>query len=363
MKPTSLLKNAFGPLISRRLLAIFVDDFGSIRVKDKSSLKQLLKQGVKDSLYLRDTLASEMDLEALFETLYSVRDCHNRPVRVTPFAIMANPDFDKIRNSAFYQYYRESFVDTFKRYGNGYEHAYDLWKQGQTEGIFMPAFHGTEHMNVKKWMNALRNGHQSTILGFDNECVCIPCMDGEDAIDGMVKECDIESKSDLDSLFEDIRIGAAMFREYIGEEPSLFTPGAGTYSPLFEPCLLKCGIKYLDIARSNVQPLGDGKFTKQYHYLGQKNKLGLRFIVRNCSFEPVKGGDNVIATCFDQIACAFAMHKPAIISTHRLNYIGHFDESNRTENLGRLKTLLEMVKKRWPDVEFVSGKEICDLYK
>lgn len=363
MKPTSLLKNIFGSIVNRKMLAIFIDDFGSIRVKNRAANDILQKAHIKDDLFMRDTLASEQDLNAFFEVLKSVSDSKNHPACATPFVIMANPDFEKIKKSGYQQYYREPFVDTFKRYGKGYEHAYDLWKQGQDEGIFMPAFHGTEHMNVLKWMKALQDGHQSTLLGFENECVCIPCIEGEVSIDGMVKECDIEKVSDLDSLTEDIKIGADMFREYIGEEPSLFTPGAGAYSPLFEPALLECGIKYLDVARSNIQPLGDGKYIKQYHYLGQKNKLGLRFIVRNCAFEPVKGGDSAVAKCYDQIACAFAMRKPAIISTHRLNYIGHFDENNRTGNLKHLKTLLEMVKKRWPDVEFVSGKEICDLYK
>jgi len=363
MKPTSLLKNIIGPRVNRKVLAIFVDDFGSIRIKDRVAYEQLRKCNVRDSLFMRDTLASEQDLQALFDVLLSVRDSADHAACTTPFVIMANPDFEKIKESGYQKYFREPFVDTFKRYGNGYENAYDLWKQGQAEGIFLPAFHGTEHMNVVKWMKALQDGHKSTLLGFENECVCIPCIEGEPAIDGMVKECDIEKVSDLASLAEDIKIGADMFRKYIGEEPSLFTPGAGTYSPLFETSLIENGIKFLDVARSNRQPLGDGKFTKQYHYLGQKNKLGLRFIVRNCAFEPIKGGDSAIATCFDQIACAFAMHKPAIISTHRINYIGHFDEGNRTENLRRLKTLLELVKKRWPDVEFVSGKEICELYK
>lgn len=363
MKPTSLLKNAFGPFINRKLLAIFIDDFGSIRVKDRNANARLMQSNIMDDIYLRDTLASEEDLQALFDVLLTVVDSTGRSACATPFVIMANPDFEKIKGSGYQKYYREPFVETLKRYGKGYEYAYELWKQGQAEGIFMPAFHGTEHMNVLKWMKALQDGHKSTMLGFDNESVCIPSIKGENAIDGMVKEFDIEKQSDLDSLFEDIKIGVALFREYIGEEPSLFTPGAGIYSPLFEPYLVKCGIKYIDVARSNKQPLGDGKFTKQYHYLGQKNRLGLRFIVRNCAFEPVKKGDAAVATCFDQIACAFAMRKPAIISTHRLNYIGHFDENNRTENLRRLKTLLEMVKKRWPDVVFVSGKKICDLYK
>lgn len=362
MKLTSLLKNIIGPTVKRKALAIFIDDFGSIRVKNKDACAKLQNAKVRDDLFLRDTLASEQDVNALFDVLLSVRDANNHFACTTPFVIMANPDFERIKDSGFKHYYREPFVETFKRYGNGYERVFDLWRQGQSEGIFLPAFHGTEHMNVLKWMKALQEGHKSTLLGFENECVCIPNIEGEIAIDGLVKECDIEKVSDLKSLADDIKIGADMFRQYIGEEPTLFTPGAGTYSPLMEPSLLQCGIKYIDVARTKRQPLGDGKYTKQYHYLGQTNKLGLRFIVRNCSFEPVVGGDATIASCIDQIACAFSMRKPAIISTHRLNYIGHFDEDNRTENLRRLKTLLETVKKRWPDVEFVSGKEICNMY-
>lgn len=352
-----------GPIVKRRVIALFVDDFGSIRVKDKVASSKFRECGIPDHIYLRDTLASEQDLNAIFDMLRSVKDSNNHTACFTPFAIMANPDFDRIKESGYQQYYREPFINTLQRYGKGYDHAFDLWKQGMKERIFVPAFHGTEHLNAKKWLKALRDGHKSTLLGFENESVCIPAFKGEEKIESLVKACDIEKRSDLQSLSVDIEEGTTLFRALLGEEPELFTPGAGTYCPLMETDLQKCGIKYIDVARRSIQPLGDGQFVKPFHYLGQKNKIGQRYIVRNCSFEPVVGGDSAIATCFDQIAAAFTMRKPAILSTHRLNYIGHFDENNRTENLKRLKTLLEMVKKRWPDVEFVSGKELCDMYK
>ena len=363
MKISSLLKNILGPVTNKKIIALFVDDFGSIRVKNKAVCKRLLKRGIPDHIYLRDTLASEQDLIAIFETLSSIKDANNHPACFTPFVIMANPDFEKIKNDNFRKYYRESFVKTLQRYGQGYEHAFDLWKEGMAERLFVPAFHGTEHLNVKKWLKALSRGHKSTMLAFENESICIPAFIGEERIDGLVKACDIEKCSDIQYIIEDIKEGTELFRTILETDPILFTPGAATYCPLIERDLYRCGIRYVDVPRCVVQPLGDGKFVRPFHYLGQKNNIGQHYIVRNCAFEPVTGGDAAIASCFEQIAAAFMMHKPAIISSHRLNYIGHFDENNRTENLKRLRTLLEMVKKHWPEVIFVNGRELCSMYK
>lgn len=363
MKPINLLKNIIGPAIDKKVVALFVDDFGSIRVKNKAVSDRLLNVGIPNNIYLRDTLASEQDLIAIFETLASIKDANNHPACFTPFVVMANPDFEKIKNNNFREYYREPFVKTLQRYGVGYEHAFSLWKEGIEEGLFVPAFHGTEHLNVKKWLKALSEGHRSTMLAFENESICIPAFVGEDSVDGLVKACDIEKRLDLQSIVEDLEEGTKLFKAIFGVVPELFTPGAATYCPLMERDLYRNGIRYIDVPRSMAQPLGDGKFVKPFHYLGQKNNIGQHYIVRNCAFEPVKGGDTAITTCFEQVTAAFMMHKPAIISSHRVNYIGHFDENSRTENLKRLKTLLEMIKKYWPEMIFVNGRELCSMYK
>lgn len=363
MKPTNLIKNILGPIIKRKLLAIFVDDFGSIRVKDRIVSKKLIDSGIPNNIYLRDTLASEQDLHAIFDMLRSVRDYKNHYACFTPFSIMANPDFESIKKSGYKEYYRESFVDTLKKYGKGYDHAFDLWKEGASEGLFVPAFHGTEHLNVRKWLKALQSGHKSTLLAFENESICIPPFKGESRIEGIVEACDIEKRSELKYLIKDLEEGTKLFRKIFCEEPLLFTPGAATYSPLMEKDLYRFGIKYIDVPRRKLQPLGDNQFVTPFHYLGQKNKIGQHYIVRNCAFEPVKLGDSAISSCLDQVSSAFFMCKPAIISTHRLNYIGHFEERNRTDNLKRLKILLTQIINRWPDVEFISGKDLCKIYK
>ncbi|MGY6555170.1 MAG: hypothetical protein ACXIUM_11695, partial [Wenzhouxiangella sp.] len=60
---------------------------------------------------------------------------------------------------------------------------------------------------------------------------------------------------------------------------------------------------------------------------------------------------------------AFQMNKPAIISSHRINFCGFIDESNRDQNLEALDYLLKAVLQRWPDVEFITSEELLDVVR
>jgi hypothetical protein len=65
--------------------------------------------------------------------------------------------------------------------------------------------------------------------------------------------------------------------------------------------------------------------------------------------------------CLQQINNAFKMHKPAIISTHRVNFIGSLDISNRARNLVLFKKLLNNILKEWSTVEFLSSDQLGHL--
>ena len=40
-------------------------------------------------------------------------------------------------------------------------------KKELRRNLFVPQFHGREHLNVAVWMKALQEGHRNTILSFD----------------------------------------------------------------------------------------------------------------------------------------------------------------------------------------------------
>jgi hypothetical protein len=61
------------------------------------------------------------------------------------------------------------------------------------------------------------------------------------------------------------------------------------------------------------------------------------------------------------IKTAFRWHKPAIISSHRVNYIGAINPANRDNGLLLLSRLLLEIIRIWPDVEFMTTPQLGEL--
>lgn len=361
------LKNLPGKKTKRKIVVIHIDDYGSIRVKNAEARERMIQAGLpldNSRYYCFDTLCTTEDLQMMFDVLTSVKDMNGHYACVTPFANVANPDFEKIRNAGFQQYFRETFVDTFKRLGSAYEGAYDLWKQGIAEDIFHPEYHGTEHICVRRFMRALQQGHKSTLIAFDNESVCLSALPDEKQIPFAPSVFNIEKPEDNEQLKEYIRIGCNIFKKELGYYPKQFTPGNGPHSLLLNPTLYECGIRYIDAARRMSTPLGYGKFEKHFYYNGKRDRDGMTYIVRNCVFEPFlddcsKNG-NAAINCLNNVEAAFRMHAPAIISTHRVNFTGGIEKTHRDESLRQLKMVLQEIIKRWPDVEFMNSSQMAD---
>jgi hypothetical protein len=61
-----------------------------------------------------------------------------------------------------------------------------------------------------------------------------------------------------------------------------------------------------------------------------------------------------------KVNLAFKLRKPAIISSHRVNFIEN-NLSNKINGLKKLEKLLKEIVKKWPDVEFMSSKDLINL--
>lgn len=361
------IKNIPGAKTKRKLVIIFSDDYGSVRVKNKEAYNKLLELGIalNKTRYGYDTLCTTEDLLMLFDVLTSVKDIYGNHACITPFVNIANPDFERIKRSGFQQYHRESFIKTMERLGSDYDGAYELWKQGIAANILYPEYHGTEHINVKKLMRALQKGHKSTLLSFENESVASPFLEGEEKIDNLTAVFDIVSATDNEALEKDIDIGLNMFEDILGFRPTQFTPGAGIYSPSLHKHLMECGITDIHVNRYKAYPLGDGIYSKKFLFLGKKNEFGQHYIVRNCPFEPFfdnrSRNKDVVNNCLKNIESAFRWNVPAMISTHRVNFAGAIEATHRNQSLKDLAMLLKGIKKQWPDVEFISGYEMARI--
>jgi len=356
------LTNLPGWRTNRKIVIIESDDWGSIRMPSRKVYNSFLKQGIRVDKcpYNRyDSLASTDDLYALYDVLKRFKDKRgNHPV-ITANTIVANPDFERIEDAYFAEYYYEPFTETLKKYP-AHKNAFDLWKQGIEEKLFMPQFHGREHLNVNRWLKFLQNGSKETRLAFNNRMFGISTNITTEKRKSFLAALDFESPSELEWQKEMLTDGLKIFEDIFGFSSASYIATNYTWHPSIETTLSDKGIKYLQGAGSQKKPDVDGvKIIR--HYLGQQNQAGQTYLIRNCLFEPsLHENQDCTSQCLKQISQAFFWNKPAVISSHRLNYIGYIDESNRTRNLTLLENLLSSILKKWPEVEFLSTNELGD---
>jgi hypothetical protein len=159
------LSNIPGWRTQRKIVVIESDDWGSIRMPSLMTHKSLNRKGLNIDNQNRpyntlDTLASVEDFETLFTTLSSFIDKkRNNPV-FTAMALSVNPHFKKIESEQFTTYYYQTLLDMLKDYNQ--EDAFNYWKKGEQQKLFVPEFHGREHLNVNLWMNTLQQKDKIT---------------------------------------------------------------------------------------------------------------------------------------------------------------------------------------------------------
>jgi hypothetical protein len=344
----------------RKILVIESDDWGSIRMPSKEVYSRFNEKGLKvsQSDYNRlDTLESNDDLEMLYEVLNSSSDCFgNHPV-ITANCILGNPDFQKIRQSDFSDFFYEPVTETIKRYPYR-DKVIELWKKGDNEGIFHPQFHGREHVNIVRWMNALKKRTPEIMFTFD----CETTFSGEGDYSFM-EVLDYNTPDDLERMKESLREGLDIFERLLGFRSRSFIPPCYTWNSEIEETLKDNGVMYIQGLIVQSVPTGSfGKYKRKYHILGSTNAYGQYFLIRNCFFEPsLSKISDPVGECLRRINIAFSWGKPAILSSHRINFIGALDEKNRTDNLILFKNLLNRVIKFWPEVEFMSSDLLGDL--
>jgi hypothetical protein len=360
------LSNIFGWRTNRKIIVIESDDWGSLRMSSKSAFKLLENYGLDlrsldaERYNLNDTLATASDLEKLFEVLSSFKDSNSKSPVFTAVSVVANPDFRKIEEGSFNKYYYEPFTETLKRFP-GCDRAFELWRAGIENRLFIPQMHGREHLNVSSWMTALKKGDKQTLLafreglwGFVPDQQVLPGVDFQAAfLSGR--------KNELESYKQILTEGLTLFQKLFGYKAEYFVPPNGPFNNNLNKTLIENGVRYRSASKIQKEPRDNGKTRKIIHWLGQKERSGIIYITRNCLFEPNQPSRDWIDSCLNDIKNAFHWNKPAIISTHRVNYVGALNQSNRDKGLEQLKILLKEISKNWPDVDYLTTPELGHL--
>jgi hypothetical protein len=350
---------------TRKIIVIESDDWGSIRMASPESYRFFLESGypVDKCHYNRyDALESDDDLSGLFEVLAAVTDSNGNHPILTANYIVANPDFEKIRNNNFQYYQYETFVESFKRYPK-HANSFAISKEGIKAKVFMPQSHGREHLNVHRWMKALQDHEKDTRLAFNHDMFTLHTSLKSWNKGEYMDAFKFSSEEEKEKMADIVSEGISVFQKIWDFSPlSSMAPSYIWFDDL-EKRLAEMGVKYLQGNYFQLKPAMDNKgYTKKYHYQGQRNKSGQRYLIRNAFFEPSQDQNiDWVNHCMKSISNAFYLKKPAIIQSHRVNYIGFIDPPNRSRNLRLLKQLLSEILKRWPDVEFMTSLQLGEL--
>lgn len=350
----------------RKIVVFESDDWGSIRMPNKDIYNKMLEKkliSVNDPFAKYDSLASEKDLEILFNLLAEFKDVNGNPPIFTANTIMTNPDFEKIRESNFKEYYYELFTETLRRYPE-HSNSFDLWEKGISEKLFFPQLHGREHININRWLKNLKNGTEGFIDSFNYETFFVkPNMNLKKAV-SIAPALDYDYEDDIIKIQENLKDGFYLFEKIFGYKSETFIAPNYIWDENTERTLNNLGIKILQSSKiQNIPEINSNKYSRKFRFTGYKNKFNQLFLIRNSYFEPstIPHTEKLIDAVLKSISIAFSFSKPAIISTHRLNYIGFIDQKNRENNILLLRELLTKMLKKWDDIEFMTSSQLGNI--
>lgn len=356
-----MYKNLGGPSLKGKLVIFECDDWGSMGIPNLQTREELVKLGIevdKNRFLFTDSLENPDDMEALYLVLNKFKDGFGKAPVFTLFCNTGNPDYGRIEMNGYQSYFSEHFSHAYSRLGYGSQMRV-LWNQGLKEGLISAEYHGREHLSFIPWMKALQECQPMVKNGFKHRFYSVSQPNVPEFAHFYRPNFFIQSPNEIPALAESIVDGLNKFKSYFGFNPTVFNAPNGVYVNELNQELIKSGIGYSAVPYKRLEW---DSFTKSYtpvqHKFAQIGNDSMGYYVRNCNFEPGDKSYESVQHVLDQIQGCFWAGKPAVISTHRVNFVGGLDQENRKKGLTELEKLLSMVVKKWPEVQFMSSAEL-----
>lgn len=335
------------------LVIIESDDWGSIR-----SNNSLLEFGdeISSSLisgpYKYDALETVSDLNELFSVLSSYQGVDGKPACLSANYIMANPDFDAIKATNYREYSYLALNESYSAIGQNPNEIQRILREAASLDLFHAELHGREHFNTFRWLDRLRNSNEAALSAFELGIVHVGSETVMDAL----------NFDDFDYAKAYVQDAVILFEEFFGYRPISFVPPKYHLPLRYIPLLKENGIRHLQGTKFLLDYYENGR-KKRYgkRYSGRKGASGLYDSVRNVHFEPtISNPDIWLKSAKLRVDIAFYLNVPAIISTHRTNYIGALNRGQGQLGLEYLSRLLDYITSTYR-VKFKKCIDLIDL--
>ena len=348
---------------NRKIIVIESDDWGSERIPNGSARSILLSKGVDMDTNPHakyDTLERIEDLVVLERLLKDIEKITHKKVKITTNFITANPHFEKIKESNFESYFYEIFVQTYQRRDKNTKVLDYILKLKET-GYIKPQFHGREHINALLWLNELKKGNPDFIAAFELNTYAIDANNGNKTRNNLMSALEFENTEQKQFVIASIIEGHQIFKNIFNYPSKTFIAPRYVWSPSIEKTFERCGFSHVQTSLFQKNPTQKG-YQSIFHYTGQKSyNANLRYLTRNVFFEPAYGGEAWVTNALSKVNLAFRFKTPAIISMHRINFVGGLDSVARDRHLDQFKKLIELIINKHPEVEFLSSDELAEI--
>ncbi len=335
------------------------DDWGLDKISSQEAFDDLTARGAidPDNPFYKSGRETVIDMDMLYDVLAQFRDQDGRsPVFTTNF-ILANPDYEAIERSGYGEYSWIAIDDVNRKPSQA--PLLPKYKEGIERRLIYPQYHGRDHFSTEAWLRAISEGDPVTLAGLSRHVVlmdrCRPLPGeysevGPDGLRGLPR-ASIDRKTEAGTRIFERTFG---FRSWTSIAPFYL------WCDAVEASLHQHGVRCMQAAGHRVLPDNQANTPNSGRgILGGQSPTGMAYLVRNSRFEPSQDGEAAIADCLSRIASAFAAGYPAVIDTHRINYVGVIDPAMRDANLRALRTLLNEILRWFPDVCFLTSEELA----
>lgn len=342
-------------------LVIESDDWGACEYAPTREIWETMKASIPADSFPsigNSKLESAEEINALCSLLERFPGSDGIPATLTAFICLANPDYQKIRESNFEHYFDIPIDQGFPPAWGG-ENVMKTWLEWIARGIVSPEFHTRlHHTHPTRWLSLLRENSpegEEARRRFDQEIYWRGKHDPEyaDMSPFMMNEWFVPALKTFQRLF--------------GSLPNAAITSDAT--PLTEIIWAANGIQSFCLRNFSI-PGGEPivYHTKPWNNQDPSTPMGawnpqtdMVYLNRNIFFEPAFDPDYSFEKTIEHIHAVWERNEPAVVSSHRLNY-ANWNSEIAERGFTELERLLKEVS-RTKNVRFFSTREIADVYR
>jgi len=211
-------------------------------------------------------------------------------------------------------------------------------------------------------MRAINSSDSWELEAFDNDVLLgIKREKGRGRLNSYMAAFEYSTQSEWQDLDAIAQEGLKIFEKLFGFQSRSFVAPCSIRGDHLDKALYNGGVLFHQCGQQFIPDKSDSLRIKNRMW-GQRNSLGQIYWRRNCTFEPSRDWNyDWVNSCMSEISIAFRWGKPAVINSHRVNFMGEIFPENRENTNKKLSELLSEILVKWPNVEFMTSDQLGDI--